>query len=518
MKKIINISGIPGLILMAALVFMPVSCNKDAVKDNPLPGSSSQLIKVSGEDVSVATKTTLNLLVTSLVANTDFVGIYSPDARPTSDCAAGVTNRQFSASTTAFSSAFTAIAGNEMYWGNATPHRFYAYYQFSAGLPASSAVPISLPTAQTQVGNSSTHIGNYDFMVATPVTDATPGAAGAATTVNLRYNHVFTVLEFQIKRSSGSGKITKVKLTALTTNLSLATGSTIDITAAPYTITPSADGTKEITLTITGGVTPTNGYGTTPKIYMMILPGNFSAESMTIGIEYENSGVFENTTKTGKIFERGKKYVVQMDDTPSTVTDADLNVYNTIRIGSQVWMAENLKTTKYLNGDLIGTTTPATLDISNVTTYPTPKYQWAYDGNESNVATYGRLYTWHAATDSRNICPTGWHLPTDAEWTALTTFVGSNPGNQLKEAGSSHWGSSNTGANNSSGFTALPGGDRYDDGTFHFIGYDGDGYWWSSTEYSTSNAWGRNVYCGAGVVSRYGGYKTYGFSVRCIKD
>ena len=95
-----------------------------------------------------------------------------------------------------------------------------------------------------------------------------------------------------------------------------------------------------------------------------------------------------------------------------TVTDIDGNVYHTVTIGTQVWMVENLKTTKYRNGVAIGTTTPATLSILSES-LPT-KYQWAYGGNESNVAIYGRLYTWYTVTDSRNIAPTGWHVSTDA--------------------------------------------------------------------------------------------------------
>ncbi|MCJ7802706.1 MAG: fibrobacter succinogenes major paralogous domain-containing protein, partial [Candidatus Marinimicrobia bacterium] len=98
------------------------------------------------------------------------------------------------------------------------------------------------------------------------------------------------------------------------------------------------------------------------------------------------------------------------------VTDIDGNNYTGVTIGSQVWMVENLKTTRYRNGDLIGTTILATLNIS---TENTPKYQWAYGGNEDNVATYGRLYTWYAVTDSRNICPTGWIVPADTDWTIL---------------------------------------------------------------------------------------------------
>ena len=184
------------------------------------------------------------------------------------------------------------------------------------------------------------------------------------------------------------------------------------------------------------------------------------------------------------------------DDDPipfmeGTVTDIEGNVYKTIQIEiptgnsksiettqaiTQIWMAENLKTTKYSNGDLIGTTTPATLNIYNEAM---PKYQWAYEGNENYVDTYGRLYTWWAVTDNRNVCPTGWHVPTDDEWTKLVVFLGGKDdgygiwnaaGGKLKEAGTKHWSSPNTGAVNSLGFTALPGGYRYGEGSmFDYI-------------------------------------------------
>ena len=201
----------------------------------------------------------------------------------------------------------------------------------------------------------------------------------------------------------------------------------------------------------------------------------------------------------------------------ATLTDIDGNVYNTVTIGTQVWMKENLKVTKYRNGDAIGTTTPATKDISGETS---PKYQWAYDGNESNASTYGRLYTWYAATDSRGLCPTGWHLPTDTEWTTLTDYLGgtSVAGGKLKEAGTTHWSSPNTSADNSSGFTALPGSYRgYYGSSFFTIG--DIGYWWSATEIYTASAWIRNLYYNLSYAYRnYVPYKPYGFSVRCVRD
>ena len=139
-------------------------------------------------------------------------------------------------------------------------------------------------------------------------------------------------------------------------------------------------------------------------------------------------------------------------------------------------------------------------------------------GDETYVITYGRLYTWHAATDSRGLCPTGWHLPTDAEWTTLTTYLGgeSVAGGKMKEAGTTHWNSPNTSADNSSGFTALPGGYRGDFGAFSYIG--GYGLWGSATEANASYAWYRNLYYYNSDASRSLSYKYYGFSVRCVRD
>jgi uncharacterized protein (TIGR02145 family) len=201
-------------------------------------------------------------------------------------------------------------------------------------------------------------------------------------------------------------------------------------------------------------------------------------------------------------------------DNDNSIKDIDGNAYHAITIGTQTWLAENLKTTKYCNGVLIGTTSPGTLDISNKIN---AKYQWPYDGNEDNVATYGRLYTWYTITDSRGLCPTGWHVPTDSEWTTLTSFLGGDSiaGSTLKEPGLMHWNTPNIGATNKSGFTALPGGMRYDLG-FASGGYCGQ--WWSSTEDYLLNSWARIIAYDNREVGRSSWIKRYGFSVRCLKD
>jgi uncharacterized protein (TIGR02145 family) len=199
-----------------------------------------------------------------------------------------------------------------------------------------------------------------------------------------------------------------------------------------------------------------------------------------------------------------------------TVTDIDGNVYKTVTIGSQVWMAEDLKTTRYRNGDLIGTTSPATLDIGSE---DSPKYQWAYAGDESKVATYGRLYTWFAVTDGRNIAPAGWHVPTDAEWMTLTEHLGGKKVAQgkLKEAGTTHWDSPNTEATNGSGFTAIPGGNRWPDG--RFLGIGDFTHWWTATEHDAKFAWRRILVKGA-PADNFRGYasKKIGWLVRCVRD
>jgi uncharacterized protein (TIGR02145 family) len=211
-----------------------------------------------------------------------------------------------------------------------------------------------------------------------------------------------------------------------------------------------------------------------------------------------------------------KKDTQTQHDKPSTITDGDDNVYNTVTIGTQTWMAENLKTTKYRNGDLIGTTTPATLDITGEST---PKYQWAYDGNENNAATYGRLYTWYAITDTRNVCPTGWHIPTDTEWTTLVTFLGGDvvAGGKLKETGTTHWTTPNEGATNETGFTALPGGWRPSGGGF--LDFGNFGGWWTSTETSIGYPYDWYASYKAGnVYNENDVTKQSGVGVRCLKD
>ncbi|MFZ4706867.1 MAG: FISUMP domain-containing protein [Bacteroidales bacterium] len=202
---------------------------------------------------------------------------------------------------------------------------------------------------------------------------------------------------------------------------------------------------------------------------------------------------------------------------PGVVTDIDGNIYQTVTIGTQTWMKENLKTTKYRNG------TNIEYPGSNTTTWQnntTGAYAW-YDNDISWKNTYGTLYNWHAVNNTNGLCPTGWHVPSDTEWSTLTTYLGgaSIAGGKLKETGTTHWYSPNEGATNESGFTALPGGGRFYFGNGVFNGIGSVGHWWSSTEYSANSAWNRFITSNLSRVSRENFYgKGSGFSVRCVKD
>jgi uncharacterized protein (TIGR02145 family) len=189
--------------------------------------------------------------------------------------------------------------------------------------------------------------------------------------------------------------------------------------------------------------------------------------------------------------------------------DIDWNPYNSVKIGNQVWMVGNLKTTKFNDG----TTIPLVTDNTSWMNLSTA----AYSRYSSDVANDGPLYNWFAVNTGK-LCPTGWHIPSNAEWTTLTTFLGgeSTAGGKLKEASTTHWISPNEGATDESGFYALPGGYRGFDGTYVGIGSSGE--WWSSTEYSSQDAWHRTMYYSSSIVGRSIGDKRDGFSVRCLKD
>ena len=219
--------------------------------------------------------------------------------------------------------------------------------------------------------------------------------------------------------------------------------------------------------------------------------------------------------------------IILKTNAQTSVTDFDGNVYNTVTIGTQVWMKENLKTTHYSNG----------IPIPNVTN----NSQWSslstgaycdYDNTLSNSTIYGKLYNFYAVADTHKICPIGWHVPSDGEWNIMEIYLdntvdttasgstGTDIGGKLKELGITHWNTPNTGATNSSGFSALPGGYRFGaNGTYSTIGISGN--LWTSTNITTY-AWFRYIVYNNSQIYHYNynglNHKCDGFSVRCIKD
>jgi uncharacterized protein (TIGR02145 family) len=200
-----------------------------------------------------------------------------------------------------------------------------------------------------------------------------------------------------------------------------------------------------------------------------------------------------------------------------SVKDIDGNIYQTVTIGSQTWMKENLKVTHYRNGDAIETTP---FDTSGIITEIEPKYQWAYEGKASNADVYGRLYTWYAVTDSRSVCPTGWHVPAYTEWATLIDFLGgrSVAVGKLRKPGGGHWYSPDSAATNETGFTALASGQRRYNGVYKYKEYFCG--WWSSTDGSLgskSSIFNLNL-GNFGMPLREHNEESMGIPVRCLKD
>lgn len=362
----------------------------------------------------------------------------------------------------------------------------------------------------------------------------------------------------------------------------------------PSATTQQATGVTSTTAILQGIINPNNlsttvsfEYGTTSSYGQTItatqspITGNSDTN-----VNAELSGLLPATIyhfRIQAINSLGTVYGNDFSFTTSTPTikDIDGNVYNIIAIGNQIWTRENLKVTRYRNGDLIGTTIPATSSFTGEA-----EFQWSYkeaitefsnslvpliNGGSGNLTfdqmvkvriinqpskinyenqisalgipynnnmtasmisnkcdsisalfpeVYGRLYTWYVVVDTRNICPEGWHIPTDAEWSTLVTFLGGDAtaGGKLKESGFVHWKSPNKGATNESGFNALPAGwrDVFTVDSFKEFGFSE--YWWSSTEVYPANGSYRSIYYDSGVIYRNNYDKKTGFSARCLKD
>jgi uncharacterized protein (TIGR02145 family) len=202
--------------------------------------------------------------------------------------------------------------------------------------------------------------------------------------------------------------------------------------------------------------------------------------------------------------------ITEIDSIIFNKTTFDL--YDTVKICNQVWMTKNLNVDHYRNGDSI----PQVPDLKQWFNLKTGA--WCYYNNDTVLgAIYGKLYNWYAVNDPRGLAPISYHVPSDSEWTILSSFLGgeSVAGGKMKEIGTTHWYSPNVGATNSSGFTGLPGGRREINGTYYYG--KAYGFWWSTSIYDT-HAWYRDLDYQYPFLSRISNNKIYGFSVRCVKN
>ena len=239
------------------------------------------------------------------------------------------------------------------------------------------------------------------------------------------------------------------------------------------------------------------------SIFPLLIMGLFLAFSNSCKKDDDNNPTNGRTTA---LFNSGVTY--------GTTTDQDGNVYKTVTIGTQTWMAENLRTTKYNDG----TSIPLVTNDDKWSNLSTGAYcNCNNTTNSDTIATYGRFYNWHAVNTGK-LAPKGWHLPTDAEWIELIDYLGglSDAGGKLKEIGATHWNNPNEGATNETGFTALPVGYRTNDGRFFNFGFQG--CWWIAAEYLSGYPLCRLVTYQHSGVGRSAMIKEMGVSVRCVRD
>jgi uncharacterized protein (TIGR02145 family) len=268
--------------------------------------------------------------------------------------------------------------------------------------------------------------------------------------------------------------------------------------------------------------------------------GSFASSltGLAAGTQYSVRAYATNAVGTGY----GETRTFQTESpTTGTVTDVDGNVYRTVKIGNQWWMAENLRVTHYRNGSAVQMATvgggprraanPAATQyaLGDEIPYVPDGAAWSdltsgayciYGDDPGNAEIYGNLYNWYAVADGRGIAPVGWHVPTDAEWQTLVDFAGGQAaaGGALKEAGTAHWTDPNTGTD-ALGFTALPGGYRVTDGTYRRMGINA--LFWSSTEDPEGFmpfAFYRSLFNSTSQVNHLSDTMKIGMSVRCVRD
>jgi uncharacterized protein (TIGR02145 family) len=360
-------------------------------------------------------------------------------------------------------------------------------------------------TAMLTAGNFTNGAGSLTYTIT-----GTPSAAGTA---NFALNLGGQNCNLSRTVNAPVGSITALNCNNATNNGTLSAGTAANgvSSSVPYTggnggsyngQTVSSTGVIGLTATLTAG-NFANGAGS----LTYAITGT-AATSGTANFALNIGG--QNCTVSIQ--------VVGIVSNPGAGVTFNGYTYASIVLGNgQEWMAENLRTTTYANGDPIPNVTDNTQWSSLATG------AWSHYNNDSQYENpYGKLYNWYTVADTRNVCPSGWHVPADAEWSTFINYLDptangntNNAGGKMKSTGTQYWLSPNTDATNESGFSGAPGGARSGNG-FTNVGIWG--YWWSSTQNNTNGTWIRYLNYGSGSVLRTYDYETIGYSVRCLKD
>jgi len=339
------------------------------------------------------------------------------------------------------------------------------------------------------------------------------GSANTNVSVNISNLSVGTTYHYHVKAVNSLG-------TTYGNNLTFTT-----LGQVPSATSQTASNVQMYSATLNGTVNPnylttnvtfeyglTASYGSTVTAIQSSLTG-----SVNTNVSVNISNLTDSTTYHFRIKAENLLGITFSNDmiitTLNRPVDFDGNIYNSIRIGTQIWMAENLKTTKYNNGIEI----PNVTDDAEWDALTIPAYCWYNNDASTYKSTYGALYNWYAVKTG-SLCPTGWHVPSDAEWMVLQTYLGGQAiaGGKMKEPGTIHWISPNTGATNESGFLGLPGGTRINTGRFCCIGQQG--VFWSSTELNLNFARQYTLVFDGTNFTSGGPTKIYGNSIRCLRD
>ncbi len=354
---------------------------------------------------------------------------------------------------------------------------------------------------------SSTDYGNIIPSVQSPVT----GDSSVNITAELTGLTPGTTYHFRVKAENSIGTVYGDDMTFTTVgNLPDALAETVtDLTLNTATLNGSVNPNfLETDITFEWGTTTDYGNSVTPS--QSPVTGN-----STVIISTDLAGLTPGTTYHFRIKttnEMGTTYSNDLIFTTYVVADADNNLYHSVTIGTQIWFQENLRTSHYNDGISI----PLVTDNTEWKNLSSPGYCWYDNNDERYKSTYGALYNWYTVNTGK-LCPSGWHVPTNGEWIILTNYLGgeSVAGDKLKEAGTAYWGDTNTGTNET-GFTAFPGGNRNEEGTYMNIGLNAQ--WWSTSTILPSSSYSAILYNNAGNLSRAGAMNVTGLSVRCIKD